>query len=65
MLKMLRFSFGVTRMDKITNEYMRGTAQGEQFEDKWFGHVQGRESGYTGQFEYGAGRQQKRGRPKR
>ena len=26
-LKMLRFSLGVTRMDNIRNEYIRGTAQ--------------------------------------
>ena len=26
-LKMLRFSLGVTRMDKIRNEYVKGTAQ--------------------------------------
>ena len=44
-LKMLRFSLGVTRMDKITNEYIRGTAQVGWFGEKtrearlrWFGH---------------------------
>ena len=26
-LKMLRFSLGMTRMDKIRNEYTRGTVQ--------------------------------------
>ena len=30
-LKMLRFSLGVTRMDKIRNAYIRGTAQVERF----------------------------------
>ena len=33
-LKMLRFSLGVTRMDKIRNEYIRGTAQVESLERK-------------------------------
>ena len=33
-LKMLRFALGVTRMDKITNEYIRGTAQVGQFGEK-------------------------------
>ena len=28
-LKMLRFASGVTRMDKIRNEYIRGTPQAE------------------------------------
>ena len=31
-LKLLQFSLGVTRMDKIRNEYNRGTAQ-----VGWFG----------------------------
>ena len=54
-LKMLRFSLGVTRMDRIRNENIRGTAQGGQSGDKvrerrlrWFGHVQRRDSGYVG-----------------
>ena len=33
-LKMLRFSLGVTRMDKIRNEYMRGTAHVGGFGEK-------------------------------
>ncbi|KAK3507265.1 hypothetical protein QTP70_013448 [Hemibagrus guttatus] len=51
-LKMLRFSLGVTRLDRIRNEYIRGTAHVGRLGDKvretrlrWFGHVQRRESG--------------------
>ena len=33
-LKMLRFSLGVTIMDKIRNEYIRGTAQVGRFGEK-------------------------------
>ncbi|MCJ8729260.1 hypothetical protein PDJAM_G00104010 [Pangasius djambal] len=54
-LKMLRFSFGVTRLDRIRNEYIRGTAHVGRLGDKvrearlrWFGHVQRRESKYIG-----------------
>ena len=43
-LKMLRFSLGVTRMDKIRNEYIRRRAQVGQFGEKtrearlrWYG----------------------------
>ncbi|KAK3553367.1 hypothetical protein QTP70_003532 [Hemibagrus guttatus] len=52
-LKMLRFSLGVTRLDRIRNEYIRGTAHVGHLGDKvrearlrWFGHVQRRESEY-------------------
>ena len=33
-VKMLRFSLGVTRMDRIRNEYIRGTARIRYFEQK-------------------------------
>lgn len=55
-LKMLRFSLRVTRMDRIRNEYIRGTARVERFgvkageaRLKCFGHVPRRDSGCTGQ----------------
>ncbi|KAK3506551.1 hypothetical protein QTP70_009032 [Hemibagrus guttatus] len=50
-LKMLRFSLGVTRLDRIRNEFIRGTAHVGRLGDKvrearlrWFGHVQRREN---------------------
>ncbi|KAK3542920.1 hypothetical protein QTP70_006540 [Hemibagrus guttatus] len=50
-LKMLRFSLGVTRLDRIRNEYIRGTAHVRRLGDKvrearlrWFGHAQRREN---------------------
>ncbi|KAK3526994.1 hypothetical protein QTP86_006135 [Hemibagrus guttatus] len=49
-LKMLTFSLGVTRLDRIRNEYIRGTAHVGRLGDnvmearlRWFGHVQRRE----------------------
>ena len=46
-LKMLRFSLGVTRINKIKNEFIQGTAQVRQIGDKvrearlrWYGYVQ-------------------------
>ncbi|KAK3568487.1 hypothetical protein QTP86_008540 [Hemibagrus guttatus] len=73
-LKMLRFSLGVTRLDRIRNEYIRGTTHVGRLGDKvrearlrWFGHVQRRESEYIGRrildMELPGRRQ--RGRPKR
>ncbi|MCJ8736400.1 hypothetical protein PDJAM_G00257490 [Pangasius djambal] len=54
-LKMLSFSLGVTRLDRIRNECIRGTAHVGRLGDKvkearlrWFGHVQRRESEYIG-----------------
>ncbi|KAK3510965.1 hypothetical protein QTP70_027797 [Hemibagrus guttatus] len=73
-LKMLRFSLGVTRLDGIRNEYIRGTAHVGRLDDKvrearlrWFGHVQRREREYIGRIMLDMelpGRRQ-RGRPKR
>ncbi|KAK3575294.1 hypothetical protein QTP86_023415 [Hemibagrus guttatus] len=73
-LKMLRFSLGVTRLDRIRNEYIRGTAHVGHLGDKvrearlrWFGHVQRREREYIGRRMLDMelpGRRQ-RGRPKR
>ncbi|KAK3509487.1 hypothetical protein QTP70_035130, partial [Hemibagrus guttatus] len=73
-LKMLRFSLGVARLDRIRNEYIRGTAHVGRLGDKvrearlrWFGHVQRRESEYIGRRMLDMelpGRRQ-RGRPKR
>ncbi|KAK3553870.1 hypothetical protein QTP70_012703 [Hemibagrus guttatus] len=73
-LKMLRFSLGVTRLDRIRNEYIRGIAHVGRLGDKvrearlrWFGHVQRRESEYIGRRMLDMelpGRRQ-RGRPKR
>ncbi|KAJ8376011.1 hypothetical protein SKAU_G00065910 [Synaphobranchus kaupii] len=73
-LKMLRFSLGVTRMDKIRNEYIRGTAHVGQFGHKvrearlrWFGHVRRREVGYIGRrmLDMELPGKRRRGRPKR
>ncbi|XP_051793650.1 uncharacterized protein LOC127530564 [Acanthochromis polyacanthus] len=73
-LKMLRFSLGVTRMDRIRNEYIRGTAHVRGFGDKirearlrWFGHVQRRESEYIGRrmLSFPLPGRRPRGKPKR
>ena len=56
-LKMLRFSLGVTRMDKIRNEYIRGTARVGRFGEKtrearlrWYVHVLRKDDGYLGRW---------------
>ena len=52
-LKMVRWALGVTRKDKIRNEYVRGTAKiaklGEKLRNvrlRWYGHVKRREEDY-------------------
>ena len=49
-LKIVRWALGVTRTDKIRNEYVRGTAKIAKLGDKlwntrlrWYGHVKRRE----------------------
>ena len=73
-LKMLRFSLGVTRMDKIRNEYIRGTAQVGKFGEKtrearlrWYGHHRRKDDGYIGRrmLRMELPGKRKRGRPKR
>ncbi|KAK3544091.1 hypothetical protein QTP86_001479 [Hemibagrus guttatus] len=73
-LKMLRFSLGVTRLDRIRNEYIRGTAHVGRLGDKvrearlrWLGHVQRRESGYIGRrmLDMELPDRSQKGRPKR
>ena len=73
-LKMLRCSLGVTRMDKIRNEYIRGTAQVGKFGEKtrearlrWYGHVRRKDDGYIGRrmLRMELPGKRKRGRPKR
>ncbi|KAK3574608.1 hypothetical protein QTP86_011520 [Hemibagrus guttatus] len=73
-LKMLRFSLGVTRLDRIRNEYIRETAHVGRLGDKireirlrWFGHVQRRESEYIARrmFDMELPGRRQRGRPKR
>ena len=51
-LKMVRWALGVTRKDKIRNEYVRGTAKIAKLEDKlrkarlrWYEHEKKREEG--------------------
>ena len=73
-LKMVRWALGVTRKDKVKNEYMRGTAKIEKLEDKlwnarlrWYGHVKRREEDYVGKrmMEMAVPGIRKRGRPRR
>ena len=53
-MKMLRFAIGVTRKDKIRNEYIRGTVKVEQLKMRmregrlrWYGHVMRRDKEYV------------------
>ena len=71
---MVRWALGVTRKDKIRNEYVRGSAKIAKLGDKlrnarlrWYGHVKRREEGYVGKtmMEMAVPGRRKRGRPRR
>ena len=64
-IKMLRFAMGVTRKDKIRNEYIRSTVKIERLEIKmregrlrWYGQVIRRDQEYVGR--RGTGKKGKR-----
>ena len=71
-LKMVRWALGVTRKNKIRNEYVRGTAKIAKLGDKlwnarlrWYEHVKRREEDYVGKrmMEMAVPGRRKRGRP--
>ena len=73
-MKMLRFAMGVTKKDKIRNEYIGSTVKVERLEMKmregrmrWYGHVIRRDQEYVGRkrMEMELPGKRKRGRPKR
>ena len=73
-MKMLRFSMGVTRKDKIRNEHIRSTVKVEELgmkmrEDRlrWYGHVTRRDQEYVGRkmMKMELPGKRRRGRPKR
>ena len=73
-LKMVRWALGVTRKDKIRNEYVRGTVKIAKLGDKlqnarlrWYGHVKRREKDSVGKrmLEIAVLGRRKRGRPRR
>ena len=73
-MKMLRFAMGVTRKDKIRNEYIRSTVKVGRLGIKvregrlrWYGHVMRRDHEYVGRkmMEMELPGKRKRGRPKR
>ena len=72
-MKMLRWMSGVTRRDKIRNEYIRGSVKvgriGNKIQEsrmRWFGHLERRDEDYIGkQIErMSITGKRKRGRPK-
>ena len=73
-MKMLRFAMGVTRKDKIRNEYISSTVKVERLGMKmregrvrWYGHVMRRDQKYVRRkmMEMELPGKRKRGRPKR
>ena len=73
-MKMLRWMCGVTRNDRIRNEYIRGTTKVTEITNKiqearlrWYGHVRRRDENYIGRrmLELEVPGRRRRGRPKK
>ena len=73
-MRMLRWMCGVTKLDKIRNERIRGTTKVGEITKKvqerrlkWYGHVMRREEHYVGRraIEMKVHGRKNRGRPKR
>ena len=73
-MKMLRFAMGVTRKDKIRNEYIKNTVKVERLRMKmregrlrWYGHIMRRDQKYVGRkmIEMELPGKRRRRRPKR
>ena len=73
-LEIVRWALGVTRKNKIRNEYVKGTAKIAELDDKlrtamlrWYEHVKRREEGYVGKrmMEMAVPSRRKRVRPKK
>ena len=73
-IKMLRFAMGVTRKERIGNEYISGTVKVERLgmkmrEDRlrWYGHVMRRDQDYVGRkmMEMELPERRRRGRPRK
>ena len=73
-MRMLRWMIGVTKMDRIRNERIRGTTKVGEISKKvqesrlkWYGHVSRREDEYVGKRVLGmeVPGKRRRGRPKR
>ena len=73
-MKMLRFTTGVTRKDKIRNEHIRITVKVERLgmnmregRLRWYGHVMRKDQEYVGRkmMEMELPEKRRRGRPKR
>ena len=73
-MKMLRFTMGMKRKDKIRNKHIRSTVRVERVGMKmregrlrWYGHVMRRDQEYVGRkmMEMELSGKRKRGRPKR
>ena len=73
-MRMLRWMLGVTRMDRVKNDYIRGTAKvttvSKKIQEKrmnWYGHVKRRDEHYIGRrmTEMEVDGRRRRGRPKK